>query len=728
MTQLLAHISQNSAGDWHIQSLNDHATGVANLAAKFAAEFGMSAFGLELGMLHDEGKRRTNFQNYLKRASGFDPSAPFNSDHTHAAIGAHTARATYPFLSDIIAAAIAGHHAGLYDYDELNSILGRQIPSDYTTAKHDAHTDNLMADLERLKSALQSSRFQHFHHLVRMLFSCLVDADYLDTERAMTPDEFALRGQGKSLQQLQQLLHNHLAQLTSSASQLPVNRIRAQVQQQCIAAASTKPGFFSLTVPTGGGKTLASVLWAIDHAVANNLHRIIIAIPYTSIIIQTAAVLKRIFGEENVLEHHSNFDPGDDRKAKLATENWDYPIVVTTNVQLFESMMSNRPAACRKLHNIARSVLILDEVQTLPTTHLKPIVQCLKAYQSMFGASVLFTTASQPVLSGSISCGDHRSEFKAIEHITEIIPAQWNLHHRLRRVAIEHIAAPLSYDELTHQLVQHPRVLCIVNTRRDAKAIFDRLSQSHDAITMHLSRMMCPRHLEATIAAMKQALADPNQPIRVVSTQLIEAGVDIDFPVVFRQEAGLDSVLQSAGRCNREGRLAQGITHVFSLSDVTLPKGQISRANDARLSLPTDADYFDPQVISEYFRQLYARCNNFDCKDIAAMLNKPGQICFETAAKEFQLIDDNSVDVIVNYDNSPELVDQLRRFGASYSLMKKLARLSVSVSRYNLDQLLNEHIVAEILPGIYYAENPAQYSQQCGLLPDNQLLNEILIC
>ena len=724
MTQPIAHISQNAAGDWLLQSLDDHCNGVADLAATFAAQFGMSTWGSELGLLHDQGKRRSNFQSYLKRASGFDPSTPPGGEHTHAAIGAISASQIYAPFEPLVSTPIAGHHAGLYDYCEQKKLLQQPLPPDYTPMQYSARSSELAAEIK----CLQGLRPEHFHHLTRMLFSCLVDADFLDTERAMNPAEYALRGHHASMQQLQQLLHDHLDHLTANATRSAVNDIRAKVQQQCIAAASAEPGFFSLTVPTGGGKTLASVLWAIDHAVANNLRRIIIAIPYTSIIIQTAAVLKRIFGEENVLEHHSNFDPGDDRKAKLATENWDYPIVVTTNVQLLESMMNNRPAACRKLHNIARSVLILDEVQTLPTTHLKPIVQCLKAYQSMFGASVLFTTASQPVLSGSISCGDHRSEFKAIEHITEIIPAQWNLHHLLRRVAIEHIAAPLSYDDLAAQLMQHPRVLCIVNTRRDAKAIFDRLSQSPDAITMHLSRMMCPRHLEATIAAMKQALADPNQPIRVVSTQLIEAGVDIDFPVVFRQEAGLDSVLQSAGRCNREGRLDQGITHVFSLSDVTLPKGQISRANDARLSLPTDADYFDPQVISEYFRQLYARCNNFDCKDIAAMLNKPGQICFKTAAKEFQLIDDNSVDVIVNYENSPELVDQLRRFGASYSLMKKLARLSVSVSRYNLDQLLNEHIVAEILPGIYYAENPAQYSPQCGLLPDNQLLNEILIC
>ncbi len=724
MDQILAHISQNAAGDWRIQSLDDHANGVADLAAKFAAQFGMSAWGSELGLLHDQGKRRSNFQSYLKRASGFDTSTPPGGEHTHAAIGAISASQIYAPFEPLVSAPIAGHHAGLYDYCEQKKLLQQPLPPDYTPMQYSARSSELAAEIKRLPGL----RPEHFHHLTRMLFSCLVDADFLDTERAMNPAEYALRGHHASMQQLQQLLHDHLDHLTAHATRSAVTAIRAKVQQQCIATAGAEPGFFSLTVPTGGGKTLASVLWAIDHAAANNLRRIIIAIPYTSIIIQTAAVLKRIFGEENVLEHHSNFDPLDDHKAKLATENWDYPIVVTTNVQLFESMMSNRPAACRKLHNIARSVLILDEVQTLPTTHLKPIVQCLKAYQSMFGTSVLFTTASQPVLSGTISCGDRRSEFSAIDHITEIIPAQWNLHHRLRRVAIEHIAAPLSYDDIANRLLQHPRVLCIVNTRRDAKAIFDRLSQSPDAITLHLSRMMCPRHLETTIADMKHALADPNQPIRVVSTQLIEAGVDIDFPVVYRQEAGLDSVLQSAGRCNREGRLAQGIAYVFSLSDAILPKGQISRANDARLSLSADADYFSPQVISEYFRQLYARCNNFDCKNIAKYLNNPTDIYYKTAAKEFQLIDDNSVDVIVNFDNSPDLVDQLRRFGISYSLMKKLARLSVNVSRFNLDQLLNERIVAEILPGIYYAENPAQYDPKCGLLPDNQHLNDILIC
>ncbi|MGN0209617.1 MAG: CRISPR-associated endonuclease Cas3'', partial [Muribaculaceae bacterium] len=322
MKEIFAHITQNTTGQWRLQSLDDHANGVADLAAQFAAQFGMSTWGCELGLLHDQGKRRSNFQCYIKRASGYDTSSPYSGEHTHAAIGALSASQIYAPFEPLFSVPIAGHHAGLYDYSEHKSLLQQPLPSDYTPAQHSPRINELANEIKRLPGLSP----EHFHHLTRMLFSCLVDADFLDTERAMNPAEFALRGHHASMQQLQQMMHSHIDRLTANATHSAVNDIRAKVQQQCISAAAAKPGFFSLTVPTGGGKTLASVLWAIDHAVANNLRRIIIAIPYTSIIIQTAAVLKRIFGEENVLEHHSNFDPGDDQKAKLATENWDYPI------------------------------------------------------------------------------------------------------------------------------------------------------------------------------------------------------------------------------------------------------------------------------------------------------------------------------------------------------------------------------------------------------------------
>ena len=496
---------------------------------------------------------------------------------------------------------------------------------------------------------------------------------------------------------------------------------------------SGEKGFYSLTVPTGGGKTLSSLLWAMKHAVAHGMNRIVIAIPYTSIIVQTAGLLKEIFGEENVLEHHSNFNPDDIKdeevrdKAKLATENWDYPVVVTTNVQLFESMFSNMPSDCRKLHNIVNSVLVLDEVQTLPTDFLQPVVDALKAYRTMFGVSVLFTTASQPVLSGLIKGANPKADFDGIERITEIIPKEFALHDKLRRVELDVDNTGKTYDEITTDVAMYNKVLCIVNTRKDAKELYDRLP--NDGVKLHLSRMMCPEHISETIRMLKSLLKDESQPVvRVIATQLVEAGVDIDFPVVFRQEAGLDSVLQAAGRCNREGRHSVGTTHVFSLSaEKRVPFGTMAAANNARLNLPADSDWFSPPVMEEYFHQLYSRKNTFDDKDMKHYLYNPNELCFETASKEFRMIDDDSMNVIVNWGNSMELVEKLKESGYTYLLMKQLAQFTVGIHRSDFDKLVSYGAVEEVLEGVYVLTDREQYDSATGLSLDNHWAEEILM-
>ena len=483
-------------------------------------------------------------------------------------------------------------------------------------------------------------------------------------------------------------------------------------------------------MPTGGGKTLASVLWAIKHAAKNDLRRIIIAIPYTSIITQTASVLRGIFGDANVLEHHSNVDRsyiGDkelSQKQKLATENWDYPIVVTTNVQLFESLFSNKPSDCRKLHNIANSILILDEVQTLPINFLQPIIDTLDTLKRVFGVSVLFTTASQPVLSGRILGANPFVSFDGLSEIHEIVPQKVHLHDRLRRVELKFDETRRSYDAVAEQIAKCSRVLCIVNTRSDAKEIYSRLPK--DGICLHLSRMMCPDHVRKTIDSVKTALKDPSHPvIRVVATQLIEAGVDIDFPVVFRQEAGLDSVLQAAGRCNREGRLDKGETHVFSL-DKPLPQGFITQTNNARLGVGKGFDLFSPEAMESYFVQLYSRIDNFDKAGIKDLLYK-SEMQFETAAKEFRLIDDDTTSLIVNWKNSMELVDRLKVEGVSYALIKALAQFSVNVRQNDMRRLMEAGAVEEVLEGIYAISAPSFYDEQVGLVVDNHWLEESLI-
>ena len=721
---IISHLYKDAnAGRWVIQSNEEHTLGVASLAAEFAGEFGMAEWGRAIGLLHDKGKESNAFQRHIRKDSEYDPTIKDVWDYHHAFVGAKIAEKLYgKTAKNLLVNQIYSHHTGLHDDGDMEG-LKKDIPAEVGVNVRKCY----------LNKPPFKTDAEDFHHLSRMLFSCLVDADFLDTEAFMDVESHKLRGKGESLQVLDAKLDAYLARLKEEAKDTAVNRIRAQVQQCCLESAPSPKGFYSLTVPTGGGKTLSSLLWAMKHALHNGQKRIIIAIPYTSIIVQTASILKSIFGEENVLEHHSNVDPErikDEklrRRMSMAAENWDAPIVVTTNVQLFESMFSNRPSACRKLHNIVNSVIVLDEVQTLPIGFLQPIVDSLKTYRKLFGVSVLFTTASQPVLSGLIEGCNPKASFLGIDSVKEIIPPEYALHDRLRRVRLDINNSSQSYDEVARQLTEHPRVLCIVNTRRDAKEIFSRLPQ--EGVTLHLSRMMCPRHVSETIARIKQALRDDDEPvIRVVATQLVEAGVDIDFPVVYRQETGLDSLLQAAGRCNREGRFEMCTTHMFSLAkEHTLPRGMMQASNDARLSLEPSSDWFAPETMTEYFRQLYCRVDSFDTKDIKHYLYDVRGLYFDTAAKKFQLISDEGISVSVAWKDSPSLIEEFEHEGPSYGLMKKLGQYTVTIHKPDFQKLLAMGVVKEIYEGVYVMEYARQYDERLGLITDNKLIDETLI-
>ena len=721
----ISHIRKNQYGEIiSYQSNEEHCIGVAELAKQFASEFGMGNWGYVLGILHDKGKEKKEFQEYIQDVNGIPGHKHWTKKgKAHAYVGALLAQGLYgKVATTFLGNAICGHHAGLYDYFELEKMISSSdLPSEV----------QMQTDAIQLNKAKFTLTENQINHLVRVLFSCLVDADYLDTEKFMNVSSASQRGHHKKLSELLILLEDHFCKLNNNSEDSTVNVIRRCVQEQCIKMSSGETGFYSLTVPTGGGKTLSSLLWAMRHAVCNGQKRIIIAIPYTSIIVQTASVLKSIFGEENVLEHHSQFtidsiiDKDIRLKAKLASENWDYPIVVTTNVQLFESMFSNKPSDCRKLHNIANSVIILDEVQTLPTDYLQPIVDALKSYQRMFGISVLFTTASQPVLSGLIEGCNPKAAFQGIDGITEIIPKEYALHDRLRRVCLEIDNTGITYDEIADRLSRHDKVLCIVNTRNDAREIFERLPK--EGMTIHLSRMMCPRHVTKAIQEIKQALSYNSETvIRVVATQLIEAGVDIDFPVVYRQEAGLDSILQAAGRCNREGKLDMATAYVFSLSVEHKLYGSIIDANNARLNMVNVNDWFAPETMTEYFRQLYCRKETFDKNDIKTLLYKPAEMCFAEAAKKFRLIEETGKTVYVNMDDSLELIERLKSDGITYSLMKDLSQYSVNIHERDFQKLNSYEAIEEVIEGIYVVKDRAQYDENIGLRLDNHWMNEIL--
>lgn len=718
----LAHLKyDNDSHKWLLQSNREHLIGVAKMASKFAGEFGMAEWGKVLGLLHDKGKEQKSFQQHIKKESGYAPNIKVEGDYKHAYVGAIVAKQLFnvPPFYHIMDNILMGHHRGLYDHGDKIEVLKSNIPSDVSVEKINV----------QLKFPCFPLQEKDRHHLIRMLYSCLVDADYLDTERFMQPEQSKLRGGKSSIAELCEKLETYLEDLKKEASKSNVNAVRNEVQQYCMNASVGKVDFYSLTVPTGGGKTLSSVLWALRHAKKNKLKRIIIAIPYTSIITQTASVLQSIFGSENVLEHHSNVNIEDDgyelsKRLRLATENWDYPIVVTTNVQLFESLFSNKPSECRKLHNIVNSVLILDEVQTLPMEYLKPIVDTLDTLKRVFNVSILFTTASQPVLSGRIECSNPSKSFNALSAIKEIIPPIANLHNRIRRVKLDIDNTPQSYDDIAKKISEYPRVLCIVNTRKDAKEIYSRLPK--DGLCFHLSRMMCPAHVKSVIDNIKEALRnESNTIIRVVATQLIEAGVDIDFPVVFRQEAGLDSILQAAGRCNREGKLDICTTHVFKLQS-KLPPGFISQTNNARLNIVGDCDWFSPETMKEYFRQLHSRIKSFDKIKVEDFLYRQ-EMQFEEVSNSFCLIDDNTTSVIINWEDSATLVERLRNEGFSYSLMKVLAHFSVNIRNQDLKKLHAAGAIEEILDGVLFIRDKGFYDNYIGLCTENHWLEEPLI-
>jgi CRISPR-associated endonuclease/helicase Cas3 len=713
--------------EWHIQSNDEHQRGVARLAEKFGSVFGFGEVCRVIGELHDKGKEQEEFQRHIKLKSGYDMTIKHDSHPEHAYVGALLANKIFPYIGYISGLIISSHHTGLKNIGDYNNICGKAIPKDVTIPTY----PEPKLSLGNIKITCKE-----MHHLVRILFSCLVDADFLDTETFMNgQSRKELIGEQNSIPELLNMLESHLKQFENKPKS-EINGIRSQIQNICSESAISPQGFYSLTVPTGGGKTLSGLLWALRHAIKYNLKRVIIAIPYTSIITQTAKILREIFGSSNVLEHHSAFDAdmyctdndSDDKFAmqqRLASENWDYPIVVTTNVQLFQSMMSSKTSRCRKLHNIAHSVIIFDEAQMLPIAHLQPILDSLYTYQHLFGCSILLTTASQPVLTQNY-IEKVTDKFKGIENVTEIIPQTMNLHDKLKRVQLHFIDKLMSYDDVVSEVVQHRQILCIVNTRRDALEIFSRLPND-SVCKFHLSRMMCSEHLSSTIDKIRQTLKE-HKPIRVIATQLIEAGVDVDFETVMRQEAGLDSILQAAGRCNREGKMEIGNTYVFKL-DKPLPRGFIRNANDARLAIKSgnSIDWFAPETMTEYFRQLYSRCNDFDKSDIKTKLYKVTEMQFETADKEFNLIEDNGVSVIINYGSSSKLIETLKCFGPSYGLRKKLSRYSVSINHSDFDDLRKFGIIEELLPGIFYISDASQYDEHTGLSVKNHWLNEIQI-
>ena len=722
----ISHLRCGEDGKWVFQSNEEHSTGVAELAAKFAGEFGLGDLARIMGLLHDLGKQSSAFQQYIRRESGYMPQLPSVAEHSHAYAGAVMARKNYQAISTLIANAIAGHHRGLYNAYELETLLKRDLPKEINEES---------IDLPPMPGCgLPELKYYDIHSLIRMLFSCLVDADYLDTERFMNPDQSARRGGHKDMKVLLNDLDRHLGRLEKSAKATPVNKIRRDVQNDCRQMGGGAMGHYELSVPTGGGKTLASLLWALRHAVSHGLDRIIITIPYTSIIEQTCMTLKEIFGEENVLEHHSQVDHEgiDDyylkQRVKLATENWDAPIVVTTNVRLFEAMFSNRPKDCRRLHNLVNSVVILDEVQTLPLGYYSPLLTVFDSYARLFKVSFLYTTASQPVISGDIYGSNKMVKAVSLPvSPMKIIDKPVEYWQPLKRVNLEFCEDGMTYDMLAEEIGRMERVLCIVNTRRHAYEIRKRIKDEEEACTFLLSRLMYPKHIKEQIAKIKRYLAEPGRRVRVIATQLVEAGVDLDFPLVMRQEAGLDSIIQAAGRCNREGGMKNhGVTKVFRIDEPnSVPPGLISKANQARLNMGTGWDWFSEDAMKEYFRQLCRKVDSFDRNETLKQLN-PRVLNFETAAEEFKLIQEDVTPIFIPGEDRMDILEKFRVGIADKVLFREVAQYSVSVPRYHVEKMENSGLLIEVGPLTVLADSRG-YSDRYGLDLENEWIDEPII-
>lgn len=730
---LLAHVRLNEDGSWSTHNLQDHLLGTGERAAAFASTFGSQDWSHLAGLWHDLGKYSKEFQNYIKTASGYDPEAHIETvagrvDHSTA--GAQYAIKKLGMKGRILAYLIAGHHAGLPDWHKLDA-PGGALADRLAQHKHlqralsQAIPESVL-EFEAPSTGLVGGR-DGFALWLRMLFSCLVDADFLDTEAFMNPGKVALRGCQPGLALLSEQFDAYMNRFMSGdgAQLTPVNRVRTEVLAQCRSAARQDPGVFSLTVPTGGGKTLSSMAFALEHGIAHQKERIIYVIPYTSIIEQTAATFRGIFGDY-VIEHHSNLDPDQqDRKSRLAAENWDARIIVTTNVQFFESLFAARTSRCRKLHNIVNSIVVLDEAQLLPLEFLQPILDVMNMLTAHYRVTFVLSTATQPALqTWRDSFGAKR--IRGLKQVREIIDDPDSLYEALERVNVAlpaDLQKPRQWKEIAEEISQHDSVLAIVNTRNDARELHALLPDG----TRHLSALMCGKHRSEVIEDITTKLS-LGEAVRVVSTQLVEAGVDIDFPVVYRALAGLDSIAQAAGRCNREGKLPGKGRVVVFVPPKQAPLGHLRQAAQITISL-LNGNMGNPlqrSLLEQYFRRFYAGVPSLDKQEIGQLLMPQGagaddlQVQFRTAAQKFKLIDESGYrPVLVRYnDEARALLGKLKKDGPDRWLMRKLQRYAVNIPEFQFGELEANQEVSEVHPGIFAQYSDTLYHPVLGLLTE----------
>lgn len=714
------------------QSLASHLIAVGQLAGMRGQKFGAEQAAALAGVLHDVGKYAEGFQNRLRGGASVDHStAGAREVMKNATGGAQSA-----MMRQLIAHCIAGHHAGLPDsIGDLDERLLRKFEPLSSIWREEITLDDAPLTVPEFswRKERNAQLFQ-FGFLGRMIFSCLVDADFRDTEAFYAEAE--KRPVDRTWPRLPDIIGDLIARfgryITDKRARAPdtaVNDLRAQVLAHVRERADADTGAFSLNVPTGGGKTLASLAFALDHARRHRLDRIIYAIPFTSVIDQTASIFREVLGEEVILEHHSSIDEEKNNalerrdKLRLAMEDWAAPIVVTTNVQLFESLHANRPSRCRRLHNLARSVIILDEAQTIPRHVLRPCVAALDELARNYGASVVICTATQPAIAapdfaGGLPLGAER----------ELAPDPHDLHRRLKRVRIVH-GGPVTDSALVARLTEQPRCLVIVNSRAHALALYRRAKATGLEGVVHLTTRQIAPHRREILGRVRQAL-EHKEPCRLIATSLVEAGVDLDFPRVWRAEAGLDQIAQAAGRCNREGKrpVDESVVTVFRAPDNPAPHELKALADDMKRIISKHADLLSPEALEDYFGEVYWRIGA-ERLDKFAVLNSfrvsGGKFDFgyRKIGDSFRMIESGMVPVIVPRDDAAKnaldgLEAGLLPPGAA---ARKLQSSIVQVPPRARERLMDcghvQFVSAEKLGDQFAAlVNPSLYHNDCGLL------------
>jgi CRISPR-associated endonuclease/helicase Cas3 len=699
---LIAHSAPEGGGE--PQSLYDHARNVAEMAAEFAAPFDSETIARWLGWWHDAGKADAGIQAYL-RGEG--------ESRDHSSVG----MLAVPDDMALLAHNVAGHHGGLANQSGENGLrdrisrkkederIGRVLEQVRPLVEEHApalHRDQLPDFLQEAEGRDEARRRYDFW--LRMLHSALVDADCLDTERHFDPERFAARETEDSISDLWAQFEENQRALMAEAEPSVVNRRRRDVYEAAVDAAEQPPGVFSMTVPTGGGKTRSAVGFGLRHAQIHDKNRVIVALPYTSIIEQNADVYREIFGEQVVLEHHSAVRaeavPGDEappeRWRRLAAQNWNAPVVVTTTVQLLESLFTNHNGRLRKLHRLANSVVVLDEVQTLPPRLMNATLDGLRELKAHYGTSILLCTATQPALT------ERPGLPEGLDERTEVVPDPAGLYDDLRRVEYDvQVDAPWTWTEVADDLMAHRQAMAVLNTKDDAAAVLDELPA--DPSILHLSTRLCGAHRRRVLAEVRCRLQD-DEPIRLVATQVVEAGVDLSFPRVLRALGPLDSIIQAAGRCNREGERDVGEVTVFEPVEGGTPPGAYRTGRDIARQLfrnDPELDLHDPTVPRRYFRQLYGS-RELDKADVQSLR---AEFQFEQVADEYRLIEDDTTPVVVEYGDGWSILDDVVETAEHTEFVRRadwrrLQPYTVSLYEHALEEAMRKGNAHELVPDL----------------------------